>query len=140
MNNPVRTPWHLWVIGGVSLLWNSFGAFDFAATVTHFDAWLQNFPPEILDYVYSQPVWMFVLWGIGTWGGAIGSILLLMRKAAAVQVLVASLLAASLSTLAGLVNEVPEAMSNPALTIGIMVCATGLVAYAWWLAREGVLD
>lgn len=139
MDDSIKTPWHLWVVGGVTLLWNGFGAFDFAATIGHFEAYLQNFPPETLDYVYSYPAWMFVVWGIGTWGGAVGSVLLLMRKQLALPVLGASLAAALLSTLVGLFSDVPENMSNPALSVTIIGIAGGLAGYAWWLNGRGFM-
>ena len=28
------TPWHLWVVGVVSLLWNAFGGYDFIMSAT----------------------------------------------------------------------------------------------------------
>ena len=38
-----KTPWHLWVVGVLSLLWNMIGAFDFYMTQTHNAAYLKNF-------------------------------------------------------------------------------------------------
>src|SRR3546814_7159427 len=32
MNTTVKTPWHLWVVGVLSLLWNAVGAFDYTMT------------------------------------------------------------------------------------------------------------
>ena len=32
-------PWHLWVVGVLSLLWNAFGATDFVMTMLNRDAW-----------------------------------------------------------------------------------------------------
>jgi hypothetical protein len=38
MNSPIPapnivTPWHLWLVGVLALLWNSFGAFDYVMTI-----------------------------------------------------------------------------------------------------------
>ncbi|WP_292093733.1 hypothetical protein [Brevundimonas sp.] len=30
----MKTPWHLWLVGVLSLLWSSYGAFDFIQTTT----------------------------------------------------------------------------------------------------------
>ena len=35
----VRTPWHLWVVGILALLWNSFGCVDYFMTQTRKDEW-----------------------------------------------------------------------------------------------------
>jgi hypothetical protein len=29
---PTKTPWHLWVVGILSLLWNAFGGYDYTMT------------------------------------------------------------------------------------------------------------
>jgi hypothetical protein len=31
-NRQVTTPWHLWIVGVFSLLWNGMGAFDYGMT------------------------------------------------------------------------------------------------------------
>ena len=31
-NAEVRTPWHLWVVGVLSLMWNTFGCYDYTMT------------------------------------------------------------------------------------------------------------
>ncbi|MFT5774635.1 hypothetical protein [Hyphomonas sp.] len=44
------TPWHLWVMGVLSLLWNSFGCFGFTMTATRNESYLSSYPTEMLDY------------------------------------------------------------------------------------------
>lgn len=133
------TPWHLWLIGGLTVLWNGFGAVDFTGTVTHFEPYMGNFPQEMMDYWYSMPMWMFALWGVGTWGGFLGSALLLLRKKMAVIFFGASLIAVVISTIAGLVNPPPADMQNSGLTFFILAVAAGLLFYAMRMQKAGVL-
>ena len=47
----VRTPWHLWAVGVVSLLWNGFGAYDFIMTSTQGETYMRSmkFSQEMID-------------------------------------------------------------------------------------------
>lgn len=85
-----KTPWHLWVVGVVSLLWNSMGALDFTMTQMKNEAYLKALTPEQLTYLYGVPLWVVLAWGVGTWGSLIGSGLLLARCGLALHFFVAS--------------------------------------------------
>lgn len=65
-----RTPWHLWVVGGVSLLWNGFGAYDFIMTTTQGESYLKasGFDQAMIAYFTAMPAWMYGPWTLGVWG------------------------------------------------------------------------
>ncbi len=136
----VKTPWHLWVVGVLGVLWNLIGVVDFSATVTKFEPYMSNFPQEALDYYYSMPVWSFVVWGIAVWAAFIGCILILMRKSMAVAFLGASLGAfrEDIMALADIIP--PEGLGNPIMMIAILGLAVGFLVYALWLSRRNVLS
>jgi len=48
-----KTPWHLWVIGVISLLWNSTGAMDFTMTQARNAAYLKGLTQAQLDFFYG---------------------------------------------------------------------------------------
>jgi hypothetical protein len=142
-SQPARTPWHLWVVGGVSLLWNAMGALDFTMTQTKNEAYMKAFTPEQLDYFYGFPLWVVLLWGISTWGSVLGSLLLLLRRRLARGAFLASLVA-----------MIPVFVHNYVLTDGlrimgggapvvftavIVVVAVLLLVYARRQAARGVL-
>ena len=87
---PTKTPWHLWVVGGISLLWNSMGALDFTMTQLRNETYLKACTPEQLAYFSHIPLWAVLTWGLGTWGSFIGSGLLLARCGLAFHLFVAS--------------------------------------------------
>ena len=76
----MKTPWHLWLVGILSLLWNSMGALDYTMTKTRNDAYKAQFTPEQLDYFYNFPFWANIGWAAGVWLGVAGSFLLLFRS------------------------------------------------------------
>lgn len=76
----VETPTHLWILGGLSLLWNSFGAFDYLVTQLRVEAYMSQFSAKQLDYFYSFPAWADAAWALGVWGCVLGSVGLLLRQ------------------------------------------------------------
>lgn len=88
-----RSPWHLWVIGIIALLWNAIGAMDYIMTETKNQSYMSGFTPEQLAFFYGLPAWVVSAWAIGVWGGVLGSLLLLFRRSLAVWVFLASLIA-----------------------------------------------
>jgi len=85
-----RARWHLWVVGIVALLWNAMGAFDYLMTETKNQAYMSQFTAEQLEYFYSFPAWAVSGWAIAVWGGVLGSVLLLLRRALAYWVFIIS--------------------------------------------------
>ena len=76
-----RTPWHLWLVGALGLLWNAYGGFDYFMSKTRGDAYLQSvgMTPEQIAHLNAMPPWMTAVWAIGVWGALLGAVLLLAR-------------------------------------------------------------
>lgn len=141
----VRTPWHLWVVGGVSLLWNAFGAYDFIMTTTQGEPYLRSmgFDQAMVDYFTTMPAWMYGPWILGVWGAVAGSLLLLLRKRYAVWAFGLSLVGAVVSLVYGqFINPpplTPDMAAMKYMPYGIVVIAALLLWYAWAQAKKGVL-
>jgi len=80
-----RAPAHLWIIGILSLLWSGFGCYDYVMTRMRNTDYLAEMMPTVdpnamLAWVDSFPIWAQFGWGLGVWGGLLGSVLLLMRS------------------------------------------------------------
>lgn len=141
---PTKTPWHLWTVGVLAVLWNSMGALDFFMTQTKNQAYLKDLTPEQLDYFYGFPLWVVCAWGIATWGGLIGSAILLLRRKLAVLVLLASFLAMLVTTVHNFaLNDGLKAMGGGAgalvFTGVIFVIALLLLLYSRAMRKQGVL-
>ena len=139
----VRTPWHLWVVGVFALLWNSFGCFDYTMTQTRGDAYLTSMgmTEAQMAYFNAMPAWTHGAWAIGVWGGALGAIMLLLRRKWATPVFVVSFL----GWLAGAVYAF--GMSNGLEAMGPMwpmqiviggACVF-FIWYVWMMEKKGVL-
>ena len=96
MSTSSKRPWHLWVVGIVSLLWNAMGAFNYLMTETRNEAYLSEYTPEQLEYFTSYPAWAVAFWAIAVWGSLVGSVLLLLGllgRFAAITLFIAMMIA-----------------------------------------------
>ncbi len=90
------THWSFWVISAVALMWNVFGVMNFFMQMTADMAAMPESQRAILEH---RPVWSTGAFALAVVGGALGCLLLLLRKSAAFHVLVASLLAVVVATI-----------------------------------------
>ena len=140
----MKTPWHLWVVGVVTLLWNGMGAMDYVMTQTKNDAYMAQFTPEQLEYFYNFPTWVQASWAIAVWFSVLGSILLLLRNKNAPLVLGISFIAMAATAIHNFIlDEVKmhEVTSAFALYFSgaIFVVALLLWLYARAMRRDGIL-
>ncbi len=77
-----------WIIAGVALVWNLFGVMNFFMQMTADPATL---PEKHRAIIESRPIWSTAAFALAVFGGALGCLLLLLRKSAATNVLIASL-------------------------------------------------
>jgi len=85
-----RVHWSFWAIGAVALVWNVMGVINFFAQMNA-DA-LASFPESHRAIVVGRPAWATGAFAIAVFGGAVGCLLLLLRKPAAYYMFIASLL------------------------------------------------
>lgn len=136
------TPWHLWVVGVVGLLWNLVGAYDYLMTETQNAAYMGKFTPEQLEYFYGFPTWVVAAWAIAVWGGVLGAVLLLLKKRLAAPVFLVSFLAMIATSIHNfLLSDGLAVMGGAAVAFSglIFAIALGLWLYARAMAGKGVL-
>ncbi len=82
--------WSFWAIGAVALIWNVMGVLNF---------FVQMNPDVVAAYreseraiIEGRPVWATAAFAIAVFGGALGCLLLLLRKSPAYYLFIASLL------------------------------------------------
>lgn len=137
-------PWHLWVVGLLSLLWNGFGAYLYVMTQTQGAEFLRSMGSSqaSIDWQASMPAWMNALWAIGVWGGVLGAVLLLVRRRWAMHAFLASLLAMLVSLVASLtLFDGMEIYTSSELiqTAVVTFLAIGFLIYARAMTKRGVL-
>lgn len=142
-STPPRTPWHLWTVGALSLLWNAVGALDFTMTQTGNEAYMSQFTAEQLQYFYGFPLLVVLAWGIATWGSLAGSVLLLLRNKLALKVNFAVLVAMAVTFVHNLILtdgiKLMGGVGPLIFTLTIIVIAVLLFVYARAMTRRGIL-
>jgi len=142
MTKAMSVPRHLWLVGVVTLLWNLMGAYDYLMTQTRNAAYMARFDQAQLDYFYGFPVWFEFFWALAVWGGVLGSVLLLLRRRAAVGVFAVSFVSMVVTTVYSFgLSDGREVMGAAGFvfTMVIFVVALGLVLYSRAMRARGVL-
>ena len=142
------TPWHLWVVGLLALMFTAFGGYDYTMSQLGDRDYIaaamgpMGVDPDVaLAHMEAFPLWMDFVWAIGVWGGVAGALLLLFRSRFAYPVLLMALVAFIVSNAYGIANPIPgmdpSAVFMPVAVIFVVM--VGLVLYARAMRRRGVL-
>lgn len=140
----MRTPFHLWIVGILTLLWNAGGAYDYLMTRTGNAAYLAQMPPEVLAMREATPLWAGIGWGFGVWLSVLGSLLLLLRSRLAgpsYLISLVGLIVTGFWTYGTGRTMAPEVMETGSLIFSVAI-ALGLVLqwlYARAMTARGVL-
>ena len=91
MNDEARgVHWSFWAIGAVALIWNALGSMNYIMQMN--PDTLADYPEAARTLVEGRPAWATGAFAIAVFGGALGCLLLLLRKSAAYYVFIASLI------------------------------------------------
>ena len=85
-------PRSFYVIAGVALVWNLLGVMAYIMQVTMSPEALGALPDAERMLIENIPAWVTAAFAIAVNGGALGALLLLLKKALSIPVLIASLL------------------------------------------------
>lgn len=117
-----------WIIALLGLFWNLMGCLNYI-TQTNAEA-VAQMPEAYQALIATRPAWATAAFAVAVFGGAVGCILLVLRRRVAMQVLVLSLIA----VLATLIDAFTSSgLSVPVLasTGSSLIVAAALV----WMAR-----
>jgi uncharacterized membrane protein len=137
-----KTPWHLWAVGILSLLWNAMGGVDYTMSHMRNVEYLARMTPEQIAWFEGFPIWATSCWALGVWGAVAGSILLLLRSRWAVPAFGISLVGFIGSHIYQFTSNAPAGLNTGTATM--FAALLGLVAalllwYAVRMRRQGVL-
>ena len=133
------TPWHLWLVGGFTLLFNAMGIISYVSTKLGLLGELGMTPPQIA-FMESYPVAATAFWALGVWGAFAGSALLLLRSRHAVAAMALALLGLIGTTVYNyLLLDVPDIMQAPLLDAAIWAVTLFTLTYARQMKQAGVL-
>lgn len=91
MSTSTKPPVWFWIVAVVALLWNALGIMAYLMRAYLTDDAIAALPEEQQVYLQNQPAWYMGVFALAVFGGTLGSLLLLLRKALAYWVFVVSL-------------------------------------------------
>jgi len=136
------TPWHLWVVGVLTLLWNAVGVADYLATQLEIEAYMSQFSPEQLTYFYGFPSWLVAFWALAVWSAFAGSLALLFRSRFAAPLFLLSLISMLVTSVYNFgFSRGAEVMGQGGVifSIVIAVISVALVIYSRAMVARHVL-
>ena len=132
------TPWHLWAVGILSLLWNCFGAADYTMTELGNLAWFEmmGLGAEELAWTQTFPAWAVAAWAVGVWGSVVGSLLLLLRSRHAGTAFALSLAGGLIGFGYQFTADAKPASLEGGMAAVMPVVITILIVAQWYYARR----
>ena len=117
--------WSFWIIGAVALTWNVMGVANFFMQMNA-EA-LAAMPESYRAIIEGRPAWATGAFAIAVFGGALGSLLLLLRKSAAYYLFIASLL--------GAIVQIVPSLGTVGSTIGVFAFLL-VAAFLVWYSKK----
>ncbi len=123
--------WSFWAIGAVALIWNVVGVINF---------FMQMNPDVLAAYreaeraiVEGRPAWATGAFAIAVFGGALGCLLLLLRKSAAYYLFIASLLGVIVTMIHTLGAGIDFGVGE---ILGIILMPLVVAAFLMWYSKR----
>ena len=123
--------WSFWVISAIALIWNALGIVNYFVQMD--PAVISAFRESEQAIIIGRPAWATGAFGIAVFGGATGSVLLLLRKSAASYLFIASLI--------GVIGTMIHALGvdiefGPGEIAGIIVMPFAVAAFLIWYTKS----
>ena len=125
-----KVHWSFWAISIFMLLWNALGCMNF---------FVQMNPDMVSSYrdseqaiIQARPLWATIGFAVAVFGGALGCILLLLRRSAAIYLFIASLIGVSIAIIHSLTVGVGFGMVE---IIGIIVMPLAVALFLVWYSK-----
>jgi hypothetical protein len=134
-SNTTTIPKWFWIVSAVLLLWNLMGVMAFVQQMMITAEQIALMPADEQALYNEMPIWAMVAFACAVFGGALGCVLLLLKKSIALPVLIISLIAIIIQMFHSLfiINSVavygPGAMIMPIMVILVAI-------YLVFLARS----
>jgi len=133
MSERTRPHWSFWVISVLTLVWNAMGCMNFIMQMD--PEALTEYPEAARSLVASRPTGATSAFAIAVFGGALGCVLLVLRKALALPVFVVSLIGVVVTNVHTFSHGAsPEIWTG---SLSSLILAAFLVWYAALARRRG---
>ncbi len=124
-----------WIISIIALIWNLMGVFAYLAQVNMSDEIIAALPEAERALYDNVPAWVTGAFAIAVFGGALGCILLLLRKKLATSVLIISLIGIIAQMIYNFgISKAAEVYGPGGMVMPAMVVLIG--AFLVWYAKQ----
>ena len=130
-----RPAWYM-IAAIAALLWNLLGVAMFAMHYTLSPEALAALPPAQQSLYAAFPWWTWVAYGVAVFAGALGSLMLVLRRRPAPWLLLLSLLGVVVQFLHQAVLSEAVALLGPAEALGLPAFILAVAALLYWFARR----
>lgn len=142
MSETIETPWHIWVVGIITFIWNfAGGGLDYIFTQLNTEFYMSGYTDEQRAYYEALPAWFTAIWAISIWTSVLGSILILLRNKLAFPVFAISLVGYIFGTIYSFaLNTVPDVTTANYIFTGVITAV--LLFEVWYsssMTKRGVL-
>jgi hypothetical protein len=120
-----------WIIGAVALIWNILGIINYFVQMNS-DA-LAAYREAERAIIEGRPAWATGAFAIAVFGGALGSLLLLLRKSAAYYLFIASLLGVIVTMIHTLGVGIDFGLGE---VLGIILMPLVVAAFLIWYSKS----
>lgn len=133
------TPWHLWVIGILALLWNGMGALTIIMAQL---GRLPNMDADEVAYYAAQPLWLVIATDVALISAVLAAVALLLRSKLAVWLFAVSVVAIFLTNLYDIASSKSRMLvDRGALIMTLVIAGLAILQflYAFAMKRRLVL-
>ncbi len=130
-NSNISVHWSFWLLASVALIWNLLGAINF---VMQMDAeMLVNYRESERMIIENRPLWATLGFAVAVFGGALASLLLLLKKSMALYLFVASFIGVLITMLHSLGSGIQFGVAE---IIGIILIPIIVAVFLIWYCKR----
>ena len=136
----IKLPTWFWIVAVAALLWNLLGVMAFVGQVTLTPEALAKMEPGERALYENVPIWATIAFALAVFGGALGCVLLLLRKGLASTVFLISLIGIVVQMGYNFLLSGSLAVYGPgalAMPVMILIIGAGLLLFSKHAAKVG---
>ena len=134
MENSQNPHWSFWLIGAIALLWNAGGVANYFVQMD--PEMLEAYRASERALVEGRPAWATAGFAVAVFGGAVGSLLLLLRRSLSVYLFAASALGVVVTIGHALTSGVDFSGGELAGIIAMPLVVAGFLAWYSHYSRQ----
>lgn len=137
INSTNKPSMSFWIISVIALVWNLIGVMAYMAQAYMTDESIAALPEAEKVMYENVPAWATAAFAIGVFGGAIGCILLLLRKKLATSLFIISLLGVLVQMVYNfMISKAAEVYGPGGMIMPVMVILIGF--FLVWYSKKSI--